>query len=225
MDNVRIEASTRTAVRKGLGKLRREGQLPGVMYGGKSDPRAIQMDAHNVGLVLDRLQGTVLIDLAVDGDVHKTVVRDVQRDVLRGNLLHVDFLEVAMDQTIVTMVPVHLVGEAPVLSEGDYMISQLLTEVEIECLPGDLIANIDVSAEELTTPQSVISVEDLFAPKSITIMNDPDDVVARVAFATRVVEQEEEEEVAEFDAEAVEVVERGHEGEPAAEGVEPDAGE
>ncbi len=208
MDTNKIEAETRTAVRKGVGRLRRTGKLPAVMYGAAAEPVAIQLDSHDAAILLNRIQGTVLIDLEVDGKIHKTVVRETQRDVVRGNLLHIDFLKVAMDQTIVTTVPVTIVGEAPVLSQGDYMIVTLLNEVQIECLPGDLIGNIDISAEEFTDPDSVVSAGDLSVPKGITLLSSPEDVIARVSFASRVTEEEEAEDE-EFDAEDFEVLERG----------------
>ena len=208
MDTDKIEAETRTAVRKGVGRLRRNGKLPAVMYGAAAEPVAIQLDTHEASILLNRMQGTVLIDLEVDGKVHKTVVRETQRDVVRGNLLHIDFLKVAMDQTIVATLPVTIVGEAPVLSQGDYMIVTLLNEVQIECLPGDLINNIDISAEEFADPDSVVSAGDLFMPKGITLLSSPEDVIARVSFASRVTEEEEAEDE-EFDAEDFEVLERG----------------
>ena len=221
MDTNKIEAETRTAVRKGVGRLRRTGKLPAVMYGAAAEPVAIQLNSHDAAILLNRLQGTVLIDLEVDGKVHKTVVRETQRDVVRGNLLHIDFMKVAMDQTIVTTVPISIIGEAPVLSQGDYMIVTLLNEVQIECLPGDLIGNINISAEEFTDPDSVVSVGDLFIPKGITLLSSPEDVIARVSFASRVTEEEEAEDE-EFDAEDFEVLERGKDEEGDVAGEQPE---
>ena len=221
MDTNKIEAETRTAVRKGVGRLRRTGKLPAVMYGAAAEPVAIQLNSHDAAILLNRLQGTVLIDLEVDGKVHKTVVRETQRDVVRGNLLHIDFMKVAMDQTIVTTVPISIIGEAPVLSQGDYMIVTLLNEVQIECLPGDLIGNINISAEEFTDPDSVVSVGDLFIPKGITLLSSPEDVIARVSFASRVTEEEEAEDE-EFDAEDFEVLEHGKDEEGDVAGEQPE---
>lgn len=222
MDTNKIEAETRTTVRKGVGRLRRKGKLPAVMYGPAADPVAIQLDAHDAAILLNRIQGTVLIDLEVDGKVHKTVVRETQRDVIRGNLLHIDFMKVAMDQTIVTTVPVTIVGEAPVLSQGDYMIVTLLNEVQIECLPGDLINNVDVSAEEFTDPNSVLTAGDLFLPKGITLLSAREDVIARVSYASRVTEEEEAEDEV-FDAEDFEVLERGKDEEDDVAGGQPES--
>lgn len=221
MDTNKIEAETRTAVRKGVGRLRRTGKLPAVMYGAAAEPVAIQLNSHDAAILLNRLQGTVLIDLEVDGKVHKTVVRETQRDVVRGNLLHIDFMKVAMDQTIVTTVPISIIGEAPVLSQGDYMIVTLLNEVQIECLPGDLIGNINISAEEFADPDSIVSVGDLFMPKGITLLSSPEDVIARVSFASFVTEEEEAEDE-EFDAEDFEVLERGKDEEGDVAGEQPE---
>jgi len=122
MESITIQAEPRTVVRKRVQALRRSGLLPGVMYGTGSEPIAIQMNAHGIGLILNRLHGTVLLDVIVDGTTHKAVVRDLQRDYVRGDLLHVDFLKVAMDQTIVTTVSVHLVGDAPILAQAGVVV-------------------------------------------------------------------------------------------------------
>ena len=82
MESTLLKAQTRTVISKGLNRLRRDGLLPGVLYGTNMDPIALQLPAHEAGQILTRLQGTVLIDLEVDGQNHTTIVRELQKDCL-----------------------------------------------------------------------------------------------------------------------------------------------
>ena len=210
MESTSLKAQTRTVISKGLNRLRRDGLLPGVLYGSNVDPVALQLPAHEAGQLLTRLQGTVLIDLEVDGQTHTTIVRELQRDVLRGNPVHVDFMAVDMEQVLNIMVPINLVGESPAVATGEYAVMTSLYELEVECLPKDIINIIEVSVEGLTDLGDTILVSDVVVPEGINILTDLEEAVARVAYAGIVeVEEEEEEEGLELDAEDVEVIEKG----------------
>ncbi|GIS67097.1 MAG: 50S ribosomal protein L25 [Anaerolineaceae bacterium] len=211
MESTSLKAQTRTVISKGLNRLRRDGLLPGVLYGSNVDPVALQLPAHEAGQLLTRLQGTVLIDLEVDGQTHTTIVRELQRDVLRGNPVHVDFMAVDMEQVLNIMVPINLVGESPAVATGEYAVMTSLYELEVECLPKDIINIIEVSVEGLTDLGDTILVSDVVVPEGINILTDLEESVARVAYAgiVEVEEEEEEEEGLELDAEDVEVIEKG----------------
>ena len=211
MESTSLKAQTRTVISKGLNRLRRDGLLPGVLYGSNVDPVALQLPAHEAGQLLTRLQGTVLIDLEVDGQTHTTIVRELQRDVLRGNPVHVDFMAVDMEQVLNIMVPINLVGESPAVATGEYAVMTSLYELEVECLPKDIINIIEVSVEGLTDLGDTILVSDVVVPEGINILTDSEEAVARVAYAgiVEVEEEEEEEEGLELDAEDVEVIEKG----------------
>ena len=192
MDTVLLKAQTRTVISKGLNRLRRDGLLPGVLYGSNVDPVALQLPAHEAGQLLTRLQGTVLIDLEVDGQTHTTIVRELQRDVLRGHPVHVDFMAVDMEQVLTIMVPINLVGESPAVATGEYAVMTSLYELEVECLPKDIINIIEVSVEGLTDLGDTILVSDVVVPEGINILTDLEEAVARVAYAG-IIEVEEEE--------------------------------
>ena len=211
MESTSLKAQTRTVISKGLNRLRRDGLLPGVLYGSNVDPVALQLPAHEAGQLLTRLQGTVLIDLEVDGQTHTTIVRELQRDVLRGNPVHVDFMAVDMEQVLNIRVPISLVGESPAVATGEYAVMTSLYELEVECLPKDIINIIEVSVEGLTDLGDTILVSDVGVPEGINILTDLEESVARVAYAgiVEVEEEEEEEEGLELDAEDVEVIEKG----------------
>ena len=210
MESTLLKAQTRTIISKGLNRLRRDGLLPGVLYGSNTDPVSLQLPAHEAGQILIRLQGTVLIDLEVDGQTHTTIVRELQRDVLSGYPVHVDFMVVDMEQVLTIMVPINLVGESPAVATGEYAVMTSLYELEVECLPKDIINIIEVSVEGLTDLGDTILVSDVVVPEGINILTDLEEAVARVAYAGIVEEEEEEEEEGlELDAEDVEVIEKG----------------
>jgi len=211
MESTLLKAQTRVVISKGLNRLRRDGLLPGVLYGSNMDPVALQLPAHEAGQLLTRLQGTVLIDLEVDGQTHTTIVRELQRDVLRGDPIHVDFMAVDMEQVLNIRVPISLVGESPAVATGEYAVMTSLYELEVECLPKDIINIVEVSVEGLTDLGDTILVSDVVVPEGINILTDLEEAVARVAYAgiVEVEEEEEEEEGLELDAEDVEVIEKG----------------
>jgi large subunit ribosomal protein L25 len=175
------------------------------------NPVALQLPAHEAGQILTRLQGTVLIDLEVDGQNHTTIVRELQRDVLTGHPLHVDFMAVDMEQVLTITVPISLVGESPAVATGEYTVMTSLYDLEVECLPKDMINIIEVSVDGLTDLGDSILVSDVIVPEGIKILTDLEEAVARVAYAgiVEVEEEEEEEEGLELDAEDVEVIEKG----------------
>ncbi|HCU80080.1 MAG: 50S ribosomal protein L25 [Chloroflexi bacterium] len=211
MESTLLKAQTRTVISKGLNRLRRDGLLPGVLYGTNMDPIALQLPAHEAGQILTRLQGTVLIDLEVDGQNHTTIVRELQKDVLKGNPLHVDFMAVDMEQVLTITVPITLVGESPAVATGEYAVMTSLYDLEVECLPKDIINSIEVSVEGLTDLGDTILVSDVNVPEGVNILTDLEEAVARVAYAgiVEVEEEETDEEGLELDAEDVEVIEKG----------------
>ncbi|GBL19089.1 50S ribosomal protein L25 [Anaerolineae bacterium] len=210
MEIVELTANLRARKRKGIKALRREGLLPAILYGAVPEPLAVQLDAHSTTQILRRLHGTTLIDLKVEGRTHKSLVREVQRDVIRGNLMHIDFLAVAMDKPIRLQVAVELTGTAPVLQLGGVTVMHGLSELEIECLPGDLVSNIVVDLASLAAAGDSIHVRDITAPKGIKILSSPDEMLARAGF----VEQEKEEAPKAVDPAAVKVPEKTKEPAP-----------
>ena len=210
METITMTVETRTTLRKGLGALRGSGYLPGIVYGDATDPIPVQLNEHRASQILNRLQGTALIELDIEGKVYQTVVREIQRDVLSGKILHVDLMAVAMDQVISMTVPIQLIGDSPAAATGELAVVTSLTEVEVECLPEHIVGSVEASVESLSELGDVLTVSDLVVPDEITVLRDQEEVIARVAYAG-LVEEEEEEEVLEIDAEDVEVIDRGRE--------------
>ena len=137
-EEIIIKAEKRTVKGKQVSQLRRAGILPGVIYGHKVETQAIQMDRHTVSLQMANITPTTLVTIDVAGDKVKTFVRDRQRDVLHGNLTHLDFLAVSMTEKMRAAVELELTGEAPVLENPIYLLNHSLNEIEIECFPQDM---------------------------------------------------------------------------------------
>ena len=211
MEEIKLEAKKRTVIGKKVKVLRREGLIPAIIYGTGIEPIAIELNSHEASKTLSLVSGSTLINLKIGDQNHTVILRDVQVDVIRRNIVHIDFLKVAMDTAITTEVPVRLVGEAPAVTELGGVLVTGLSEVEIEALPGDLPDRITVDIESLIEINSSIRVGDIFFGKGVTILTDPDEVLVRIvpqAIEEEVVEEVEEEALVDLSAEP-DVIEKG----------------
>jgi len=190
----------------GARRLRRSGQLPGVVNTEEGESHLIQMDKHGFTMMLHHhASENVIIDLSIDGgSATKVLVKHVQHDTLSGDLLHVDLMEISMTRKMKIMVPLQLVGESKGVEAGG-VLEHLLREIEVECLPTDLVEFFEIEVAELEIGDSVL-VGELNLGAKFTVLTADDVAITHVA-APRV---EEEPEVAE--------------GEEPAEGEEVEAG-
>jgi large subunit ribosomal protein L25 len=185
----RPERGTRAAKR-----LRREGFVPGVVYGGKSgDCTSFKVNALALRHVL--VDGAALIDLKVGGKTRPVIVKDRHQHPVRDELLHIDLLEVRLDEKIQTQVNVHLEGaeEAPGIKEGG-VLEHITHQLNIEALPTDIpdAIHVDVSGLEIA---ATMHLSEISAPQGVTFLDDPEDtIIATVVVPTEVEEPEIEEE-------------------------------
>jgi large subunit ribosomal protein L25 len=198
-------------------RLRRTGQVPGVIYGGGEDPQLFAVDGRILRNTL--AHGGAILEVALaGGETTPVLVKDVQRHPVKGHAIHVDFLRVDMKVAIQTHVTLELVGaeEAPGVVEGG-VLSQGVVELNIEALPGDIPDTIrfDVSGMEMN---ATATLRELTAPAGVTLLDDPDDtVLASVLPPTKEPEPEEIETETELVGEGEEVAE-GEAAEAPAEG-------
>ena len=214
MERTELRAETRTARGKKVKVLRAANLIPAVVYGPDMDTHSIQIDERALIRVLQEAGSTALIYLFVDDAPEPRVVlaREIQREILTGRAMHVDFYEVRLTEMVRTMPRLEFVGESPAVNAGMGVFVSAMTSVEVECLPTELISSIEVDISVLETLDDTIFVSDLPVPDSVTIIADPGDVVASVV-AARVEEIEEEEEVLLEEGMEVEVEEEAEEGE------------
>ena len=174
--------------------LRRDGIVPGVLYGNQFASVSLQFAEPILRRLLNTVGTTRLFMLNVaDQSMNETaLVRDVQRHPVSGSLLHVDLYRIVADQAITTAVPLRMHGEAPAIEDGG-ILNTLLGELEIECLPRNLPDHIVVDLSTLTDMDSAIHVRDLVIPEGVTVLVDSDSVVVRIVTPRGVVEEEAEE--------------------------------
>jgi large subunit ribosomal protein L25 len=191
-------------------RLRRTGCVPGVVYGGGSDPVPFLVDARDLRLALQH-RGAVL-NLSVDGDSPApVVVKELSRHPVSGDALHIDFLRVRLDRPIQATVALELVGgdDAPGVKEGG-VLEHITRELTVEALPNDIPDRIEQDVSEMVIGDT-ITLEAVRAPANVTIHGDPESVVATLTPPRLQIEEEPEIE------EETEVVGEGEEPE-AAEG-------
>lgn len=209
-ERLSITAEPRIVVGKKVKQLRREGIIPAVIYGQKE---AVTIQLENLALrrVLRQAGSTNLVDISLGKKKRTVLVREIQSHVTRGDVLHVDFIEVDMKVTITAEAQLVAVGQSAPAAEGLGVATLALRAVEIESLPDALVSEIEVDLTKIETPDDVIYVSDLDVPEGVTILTDPETTVARFEFEKIAEEEEEEEELFVPAADAVEVVGKGKE--------------
>ena len=214
----KMKAEARQATGKGAAhKIRAAGRVPAVVYGHGIDPLHVTVDARDLMHILHTDAGmNVLVDLRVDHDHFLAMPREVQRNNIRGQLLHVDFLRIARDEKITVEVPIHLTGDSHGVKEGG-VVEHHLWNLHIQCLPQDVPASIDADISGLGINDS-LKVSDLHLPDSLTLLTPTEETVVSVV-PPQVLKVEEEIEAAAAEGE-VEAAAEGATGEEAAERAE-----
>ena len=188
-DLVMLEATRRETIGKQVKQLRAQGIIPAVLYGPEFEALHLQVEWSRLRPTLREAGGSQLIELDVEGEKYNVLVRDVQRAPLRGDVLHVDFYRVRMDVAIRTEVPISLVGEALAIADQGGVISQEMNSIEVECLPLDLPAEIQVDLSLLKEVGDSLLVESLPQLEGVTYLSDPDMVVASTSYPRAAVEE------------------------------------
>jgi len=177
-----LEAQERQAGTKNHARrVRREGKIPAVVYGAGKDAAPISVDPRHVLRILRSDTGhNTIFDLAMNGgEKTKVMIVDWQYEPIKGHLLHIDLKRIAMDKALRVNIPIVLEGvPAGVKTEGG-ILEQMLREVEIECLPGDIPSHIDVDVSELTFGK-VLRVADLPHNPKLKFLSDANQPVAHV---------------------------------------------
>lgn len=181
MEQIDLNAEVRAGVGKRVARARAEGYVPAVIYGSNYVSTPIQVESRALHKTLARAGGNTLIKLQITGREPVAVLaREVQRDTLKHHIIHVDFQRVVMTERISAEVPLRLVGEAPAVRDLSGILVHGIDRLEVSCLPGDLPPAIEVDLSELTRLHDSIVVSSLQLPAAVTIVSDPDTVIARI---------------------------------------------
>lgn len=191
MAEVTLEVARREKAGKSIArKLRQQGKVPAVVYGGHRDPVAIEVDRKAITDLIQKsdhgVRSIFLLKMAGTDQQRHAMIKDVQINPLTRRMEHVDFVRVLMDEAIRTTVPVHVTGNAPGIKEGGMLDTQI-RELHIECLPNAIPDAIEVDISGLEMHQ-FIHVSDLKLPEGVKVLEDPERVVVGVTHL-RVVEE------------------------------------
>ena len=172
-------------------RLRREGRIPGVLYGHGSEPVPFSVNGRELRHALTTEAGlNALINLDVSGARHLAVAKQIQKDPVRGTVAHIDFQIVSRDEIITAEVPIHLVGEATGVIKADGVVTQELNSLTVHAKPAEVPASIEVDVTNLE-PGGTIRAGDLSLPAGVTTDLDPESTVVSATVSTTAMEVEE----------------------------------
>ena len=210
MDKIVLNAERREVIGKKVKLLRNEGKLPGIIYGKSTESIPIILDLKEATKILKATSSSSLLTINIDGEEFSTLVRERQRDFIRGNYLHVDFLSVSLTEKVRAKVNIVAEGEAPALNDIETLLTSGLDQIEVESLPQDLPEKFTVDLSSLEEVGDGIYVRDLEIPPNVELLADPDEMI--VVITLQIIVEEEEE----IDEEALlegELLEEGEDGE------------
>ena len=193
MDKILIQAEKREVTGKKVGALRRQGKLPGVMYGRHIDPMPILMDLREASKALFKLSASSIVTIELGGEEFPALVREKQRDYIKNILEHVDFQVVSMKEKIRTLVTVELIGTSPAVKDFNGVVVQNLNQIEVEALPNDLPDRLELNMETLEEIGSSLLVSDLEVSDKVTILSNLEETVVVITGAALEIAEEEEE--------------------------------
>ncbi|MEE8414246.1 MAG: 50S ribosomal protein L25 [Dehalococcoidales bacterium] len=178
-----LTANTREILGKKVKVLRRQGITPVHLFGHSIEPLPLQCDTSELKKVLTRTGTTGLINLKI-GKARKTrnvMAREVQIDPITDELLHVDFYQVRMEEKIRVEVPIIMVGEAPALKLKENFLTHELTSLTVECLPDEIPSRVELDLSSLEEAEQTIHVKDLSLAEGITVLTNPEQMIAKIS--------------------------------------------
>lgn len=181
MATASLNAKPRTETGKGVArKLRAAGEVPGVIYGHGREPQALTVNAREFNRLADRIRITsTVIELALDGKVAKTLIRELQRHPLNRETLHIDFQELVAGEKVNVSVPLRFTGTAEGVKTGGGILEEVMHQIEVRVDPSNIPDHIDVDVTALTIGHG-LHVRDLILPPGVEVLDDPDNTIATV---------------------------------------------
>ena len=180
MQTIELRAEKRSLASKGtLSRLRLEGQIPAVVYGGKKAPENLALNLKTFSQQMKGHGFNVLMNLNFGDGAEVVLLKDVQRDVLSHDVIHVDFQRISMTEKLEVNVPLTATGEAPGVKVGGGILEHILRNVRVRCLPTDIPDSISVDVSQLQLNQG-IKVKDLVLPAGLEALNDRESLVINI---------------------------------------------
>ena len=180
MVKIQLQATLREE-KAHLGKLRKGGEIPAVLYGHGIKNASLTIKKSDFDRVYKKAGESTIVELSTgEGKPHPVLIHDVQEHFLTGEPIHVDFYQVSMTEKLKAEVALEYIGEAPAVKALGGVMVRVLNQVEVQCLPQDLPHNIEVDISALKTFQNVIHIRDLKVAAGVQIMTPGEEVVAKV---------------------------------------------
>jgi len=185
MAEVTLEVSQRETSGKEIAKkIRREGRIPAIVYGGHRDPVSITVDRKAVSELVNKSEHGVrsifLLKMSGSDKQRHAMIKDIQINPISRTMTHIDFVRVVMDEVIRVTIPIHLTGTAIGVKTGGGMVDFQVRELHVECLPNAIPDTVDVDVSNLEMHQ-FLRISDLTFPEGVKILDDPDRVVVGVS--------------------------------------------
>ena len=177
---IKLSASKReTSGTTAAKALRKTGFIPAVVYGEKG-ARSVSINAREIDVMLKHhTSENLIVDLSVDGDVIKALLREVQHEAIMGGLIHADFLEISMTKKMRETIPLSLKGEPVGVSQQGGILEHLLRHIEVECLPGDLVESFEIDVTGMALGKTMM-IRDIVLDAKFTVLTAGDVAVATV---------------------------------------------
>jgi large subunit ribosomal protein L25 len=181
MEKVVIKANKRKIFGRKVKALRHKGLVPANVYGKKITSEAIEVPAKEFTTVFHKVGETGLIRLIVEDKEHPVLIHNVQIHPISREFLHIDFLEVNLKEKVTTKVPIVIIGEAPAVKDKVGVLLSIISELEVEALPEDLVEKIEVDISKLSAMDQVIKIKDIKITEKIKVLNDENDDIVKIA--------------------------------------------
>jgi large subunit ribosomal protein L25 len=180
MAQITINATKRAVSGKAVGKLRKDGKIPAVLYGHKVTAQNLELSAIEFMKAFRQAGESTIVTLAVDGQNTPVLIHDVQNHYLTEQPIHIDFYAVNMTEKLTATVPIHFIGESQAVKALGGILMKNLSEVEVECLPSDLPSHLEVDISVLNTFEDAIRVSDLKTSAKVEVKAAPEELIVQV---------------------------------------------
>src|SRR6056297_2302696 len=161
-------------------EIRKEKQIPCVLYGPKTDPVSLKLDQKEFNKLYREVGETTLVNLKFDKEEKKVLIHDLQRHPVSGDIIHIDFYQPSLKEKTTAQVPLVFVGKSKAVEDEAGTLIKAMDEIEVRALPQNLPHEIEVDISKLETFSDYVYIKDLELPKNVEFVKEEDEVVASV---------------------------------------------
>lgn len=184
-------------------RIRKKGSVPGIIYGHYFQNHNLEINAKELAKVIRSQGENALVEVEVNGITYPAMIKEIQRDIITRDIIHVDLQQIDVTEKIHTAIPVFLSGKENVIADG--ILQQQLPKVEVECLPGNVPKNITVDVSNLSIGDS-LTISDVEFSEDFNILTEPEKVIVSVSKAEEIIEEDDDDEFV-YETEEAQIVE------------------